>query len=113
MSVSVNSGVDVRRVRIEAGAHDPADFAMWINAFAEKFHASAQNEIAFHPLPHEMKLILSRPHIRARSGDGIALLLGVVKNRSRLGGIPHVFVTIELPNGLLLNIGKRAQRQRR
>jgi hypothetical protein len=34
MAVSVNRGVDMRRIGFEAVARDPADFAVRINAFA-------------------------------------------------------------------------------
>src|SRR5262245_25997125 len=92
-AVSVQAGVDMRPVRLQVGANDPTNFAMRIYALAEKFRAGPQNKIAFHALPHVMKLILARPHIRARSRDRIALLIRVVDNRTGRRDRSDVFVT--------------------
>src|ERR1051326_6128471 len=51
-------------------------------AFADEFCAAAQNEIALHLFPDEMKLIRAEPHVRARASECVFLRGGIVSCRT-------------------------------
>jgi hypothetical protein len=42
-AISVDGGIDVRRISLETRADDPADLAMRINTFADEFHSRARS----------------------------------------------------------------------
>src|ERR1051326_6931871 len=81
-SVTVPRAVRIGRVGLEIRPDHPADFAVGDCAFADEFCAAAQNEIALHLFPDEMKLIRAEPHVRARASECVFLRGGIVSCRT-------------------------------
>ena len=50
---------------------------MGVYACAKQIRLGTQDKISGEPAPHELKLVLSKPHIRPRPRDQIALLRGI------------------------------------
>ena len=64
-AVAVHDRVRVRRVGILAGPHDQPGLAVRIDALANQLDPGLQDEVAAHPLPHEVELVALRPHVGA------------------------------------------------
>src|SRR5262245_18772883 len=75
---------------------------MRVYAFADKFGARAQKEIALHPFPGVMKFIFRRPHIRPRRFDRVGRFVGVILNRAGRSDCADVLVMLENANRRLL-----------
>ncbi len=65
--------VNVGCVRVPAGARDQPDLAMRLDPLPEQLDASLKNEVARHPLPDEVELVVLSPHVRAGGGKRILL----------------------------------------
>jgi hypothetical protein len=70
--------IHVGRIRAEVRACHPAGLAMRLGSFADEFHSGSQNEIPGHLLPREMKFIPPKPHVRARTRNGVNLFRGII-----------------------------------
>src|SRR6476660_2284356 len=91
----------VRAAGFEERANGPADFPMRLDSLANEVCAGGENEVAGHPLPHEMKIIVVAPHVLARSSNQIRLKLRVVLRRARSFYATDVCLSVEDADGTL------------
>jgi hypothetical protein len=56
---------------------------MRLHARPDEVGAGAHDEIATHPFPDEMKVVVITPYVRAAARDRIRLLLGTIGRRTR------------------------------
>src|SRR5438876_1231160 len=78
-TIAMERGSHVRATRVERGTNGPAGFAMRLNACPNEPRTRGEDEVAADPLPDEMKVVAGIPHVLPRPGDGIHLLLRVVR----------------------------------
>ena len=76
--------------------NDPSELAMRVHAFADELDAGLKDEIAFRPVPQEMKFIPGAPHVSAGGADGVFLRSGVIGGRAGQFGRTHIAVGVEL-----------------
>src|SRR2546423_7899230 len=95
-SVAMERGGDVWRAGRERWTNRPAELAVRLDPPANEMSTGGENEIAGHPLPHEVKVVAIAPHVLTRSANPVLLKLIVVH---RGAGAPHVTdVALSLEN---------------
>ena len=62
-SVAVHRRGHVRAVGLERRANGPADLPMRLDSGADEARPRGENEVARHPLPHEMEIVVVGPHV--------------------------------------------------
>ena len=77
------------------GADHPAGLAVRLDPLPQKLHAGLQDEVACHPLPHEVELVALRPHVHAAGREAVFLRHRVVDRRSGNLGPADVFMAVE------------------
>src|SRR5262249_2488486 len=91
--IPVNLGSYVRRVRIRAGAHDPADLSVRLHALTDEVRGPAKDEVPFHRFPGPMKLVMIEPHIGAGTGQSVFLFSRIIVDRTGILDPAYVPVT--------------------
>jgi hypothetical protein len=84
---------------------------MCLHAFADELSSCGKDEIAFYSLPYEMKLVMVKPHIRARTVDGVFLPFGIVPRRAVPGNIADIILSLKHTEGFRLGKGYRWYRE--
>src|SRR6476659_7409055 len=73
-----------------------ANFAVRDRAFSDEMNGSAHHEIALHFFKGKLELVVARPDISTRTGEGISLIAAVVS--SIAGKFRHADIGMPLKN---------------
>ncbi len=99
-SAAVLGGVGIRRVGLQAGTDHPTGLAMLHRALADERQAGAQNEISAGLAPGKMELVRAKPHVGARTGDGVGLSRRFIRGIAGQGWRADIAMILKDANGI-------------
>ncbi len=92
---------NLRGICPKAGTNNPADLPVCFYPLTDERSPGGENEISLHALPDEMELVVVRPHIGARAGDCVFLLILIVDDRTGLINLAHIALALKQTQRLL------------
>ena len=110
----MKDGICVRRIRVERLPKEQAGLSVRITAAPDETDVRAKRQVSGRALPHVVKRIVRKPHVRAAAGDGIGSAAGVVLRNAGFADLSDIAVAFEKSQsgGFRLSVRNRARKDK-